>query len=70
MNNLVLQGERLKVVGELKTEMFRTYGILELVVEIPACHMNVTAKNNALISETAYLKRYTLPFAFRQRTER
>jgi len=50
--------------------MFRTYGTLELVVEIPARHMNVTAKNNALISETAYLKRYPLSFAFRQRTER
>ena len=29
--------------------------------------MNVTAKDNALISETAYSWRYPLPFAFRQR---
>ncbi|MDO8929965.1 MAG: hypothetical protein Q7W54_13380 [Bacteroidota bacterium] len=27
--------------------------------------MNVTAKDNALISETAYSWRYPLPFAFR-----
>jgi hypothetical protein len=30
----------------------------------------VTTKDNALISETAYLQRYPLPFAFRQRTEK
>ncbi len=48
--------------------MFRTYGTLDLVMEIPVRHMNVTAKDNALISETAYSWRYSLPFAFRQRT--
>ena len=39
-----------------------------MVVEIPVRHMNVTAKDSALISETAYSWRYPLPFAFRQRT--
>jgi hypothetical protein len=34
--------------------MFRTYGTLDLVVEIPIRHMNVTAKDNARIIETAY----------------
>jgi len=28
---------------------------VNLMVEIPVRHMNVTAKDNALISETAYL---------------
>jgi hypothetical protein len=35
-------------------EMFSTYDTLDLVVEISVRHMNVAAKNNALISETAY----------------
>jgi hypothetical protein len=30
-------------------------------------HMNVTAKDNAFISRTAYSELYPLPFAFRQR---
>ncbi|MDP3432626.1 MAG: hypothetical protein Q8T04_06645 [Bacteroidota bacterium] len=51
-----------------KIEMFRAYGTQDLVVEISVRHMNVTAKDNALISETAYSCRYPLPFAFRQRT--
>ncbi len=50
-------------------EMFRTYGTQDLVVDIPVRHMNVTAKDNALISETAYSWRYPLPFAFRLRRE-
>ncbi len=37
------------------------------MVEIPVRHMNVTAKDIDLISETAYSQRYPLPFAFRQR---
>jgi hypothetical protein len=52
------------------TVIFRTYGTLDLVVEIPVRHMNVTAKDTAQISETTYSKRYPLPFAFRQRIER
>ena len=32
-----------------ETEMFRTYGTQDLVEEIPVRHMNVTAKDNALI---------------------
>jgi hypothetical protein len=44
------------------------YGTLDLVVEIPIRHMNVTAKDNAQIIEAAYSKRYPLPSAFRQRT--
>ena len=49
-------------------EMFRTYGTLNLVVTIPTRHMNVTAKDIALNSKTAYSWQYPLPFAFRQRT--
>jgi len=41
-----------------------------LVVEIPVRHMNVTAKDIALINGTAYSQRYPLPFIFRQRTEK
>jgi len=46
-----------------------------LVVEILVHHINVTEKDNALISETAYSQSYPLPFparaggAFKQRTE-
>jgi hypothetical protein len=47
-------GKRLKTICEFKTEMFRTYGTLDLAVWIPVRHMNVTAKDNALISETDY----------------
>ena len=50
-----------------KTDIFRAYGTLDLMVEIPIRHMNMTAKDNALIIEAAYSKRYPLPFAFRQR---
>ncbi len=35
--------------------MFRTYGTLDMLVEIAVRHMNVTAKDNALINETDYL---------------
>ena len=49
-------------------EMFRTYGTLNLVVKIPIRYMNVTAKDNALNSETAYSWQYPLPFGFSQRT--
>jgi len=39
---------------KFKPEMFRTYGTLYLVVVIPVRHMNMTAKDNALFSETAH----------------
>ncbi len=61
-----------------KTDIFRApacqglsgrYGTLDLVVEITIRQMNVTAKDNALIIEAAYSKRYPLPFAFRRSTE-
>ena len=52
-----------------KTDIFRTYGTQDLMLEIPIRHMNVTAKDNALISKIAYSWRYPLPFAFRRSTE-
>jgi hypothetical protein len=42
------------IIRLFETEMFRAYGTLGLVVEIPVRHMNVTAKDNLLISEPAY----------------
>lgn len=37
-----------------KIEMFHAYGTHDLVVDISVRHMNVTAKDNAIIIETAY----------------
>ena len=51
-------------LANFKTEMFRTYGTLDMVVEISVRHMNVTANDNALISKTDYSGRYSLPPIF------
>ncbi|MDP2113900.1 MAG: hypothetical protein Q8K69_07560, partial [Bacteroidota bacterium] len=54
---------KLKQVKEKMTfeiEMFRTYGTLDMLLKISVRHMNETAKDNALISETDYLLRYPL----------
>jgi hypothetical protein len=39
-------------------------------MEIPVCHMNVTAKDNTIISETAYFKRYSLPLGNGQKGDK
>ncbi|MDO9613920.1 MAG: hypothetical protein Q7J86_05290 [Bacteroidota bacterium] len=58
------QRKQMKAKMNFEIEMFCTpachglsgrYGTLDMVVKIPVRHMNVTAKDNALISETDYL---------------